>query len=79
MKEGLLICWFGVAIILFAGLFICAYYVSKENEEFHGKMNSICAPFFFVEQERAADHLTRIKCLSEQGEKKEILIKDDIK
>ncbi len=51
----------------------------KVKAEYHDKMNSICAPFFFVEQERAADHLTRVKCLSEQGEKKEILIKDDAK
>lgn len=49
------------------------------SNEYHIKMNKICEPFFFVEQKRAADHLTRVKCLSEQGEKKEVLIKDDIK
>lgn len=76
---GGLTCWFGFVITLFVGLFIAAYYGDKRTNEYHNKMNAICAPSFFVEQERAADHLIRIKCLSEQGEKKEILIKDDVK
>lgn len=33
-------------------------------------------PFYFVDAERAADGLIRVNCLSEQGEKKEILIKE---
>jgi hypothetical protein len=65
--------------MIVAVFLIADHFDNKENQEFHDKMNAVCAPFFFVEQERAADHLTRIKCLSEQGEKKEILIKDDIK
>ena len=76
---GGLTCWFGFAATLFVGLFVCAYYANKGADEYHNKMNTICAPSFFVEEERAADHLTRVKCLSEDGEKKEILIKDDKK
>ena len=76
---GWLTCWIGIIITLFVGLFVYALYADKKDDEYHNKMSAICAPFFFVEQERAADHLTRVKCLSEQGEKKEILIKDDKK
>jgi len=70
---------FGVVVIAVSIGLICSHYDNKISTEYHDKMNTICTPFFFVEQERAADHLTRVKCLSEQGEKKEILIKDDVK
>lgn len=76
---GGLTCWFGFLITFFVGLLICAYYADKEDDRYHDKMNAICAPSFFVDEERAADHLTRVKCLSEQGEKKEILVKDNVK
>ena len=69
----------GVLVLAIIIGLICSYYDGKTTAEYHDKMNAVCAPSFFVEEERAADHLTRVKCLSEQGEKKEILIKDDVK
>lgn len=70
---------FGTIVIAIIIGLICRYYDNKISTEYHNKMNAICAPSFFVEEERAADHLIRVKCLSEQGEKKEILVKDNVK
>ena len=81
MKD-LIIIFILFIIVIIVGC-IVGFFALKEsqevNDEYHNKMNAICTPSFFVEAERAADHLTRVKCLSEQGEKKEILIKDDKK
>ena len=76
---GFIFSLIGTLIVAAAITMIVDYYDNKYSIEFHNKMNAICAPSFFVDEERAADHLTRVKCLSEDGEKKEILIKDDVK
>ena len=81
MKDLIIIFILFIIVIMFGC--IVGFFALKESrevsDEYHRKMNAICAPSFFVEAERAADHLTRIKCLSEQGEKKEILIKGETK
>lgn len=70
-------CLFGFLIlfIIFSIIFVSMsiYKDSKKRDYFASKCE---IPFYFVNAEHAADGLTRVNCLSEQGEKKEILIKE---